>query len=112
MVSLTLLMPSIHTPKSTRELPLAIVKNMVTLATSGFGLVVALAWNEVIQKVVEQYIDPYLGQGSGLISLLLYSILMTVLAVFVTMQLTQFQKQLELLDERLARQKKTDSMAK
>lgn len=101
-------MATIHTPKSTRELPLAIVKNMVTLTTSGFGLVVALAWNEVIKKAVEQYIDPYLGKDSGLISLLLYSILMTILAVFVTMQLTQVQKQLEVLTERFDKSKKTE----
>lgn len=78
-----------------KELPLSMVKNMITLATSGFGLVVALAWNELIKTAVSQYIDPILGKGGGLISLLIYAVVMTLLAVLVTMQLAQIQKRLE-----------------
>ncbi len=68
---------------------------MVTLATSGFGLVAALAWNNVIQEVVNNYIKPYLSQGSGLLSLLLYAILITTLAVSITYQLTKLVEKLE-----------------
>lgn len=66
---------------------------MVTLGTSGFGLVAALAWNNVIQEVVNNYIKPYLPNG-GLLSLLLYASLITVLAVTVTYQLTRLLDQL------------------
>ncbi|KKS80913.1 MAG: hypothetical protein UV55_C0026G0023 [Candidatus Gottesmanbacteria bacterium GW2011_GWC1_43_10] len=66
-----------------RKLHLAILKQMATLTTSGFGLVAALAWNNVIQDLVNNYIKPYLPQGSGLMSLFLYAVLITTLAVLV-----------------------------
>jgi hypothetical protein len=94
-------MADIQTPEKIRDLPLAIIKSMVALATSGFGLVVALAWNELIRKVVDSYITPYLGKNSGLVSLFIYALLMTVLAVVVTMQLTIIQRKIELLPEKL-----------
>jgi uncharacterized membrane protein (DUF106 family) len=94
-------MSNIHTPKNVQEIPLSIVKTMIELATSGFGVVVALSWNEVIRKAVETYIDPFLGKNSGVISLLIYAIVMTLLAVFVTMQMAILQQKLEQLDEKV-----------
>ena len=94
-------MSNIKSPESLKEFPLAIVKNMVALSTSGFGVVVALAWNEVIQKAVVEYIDPYLGKNSGMVSLLIYAVMMTLLAVIVTMQLSGLERKLEVLNERL-----------
>ncbi|MDQ3009013.1 MAG: DUF5654 family protein [bacterium] len=91
----------IETAGTVKDLPLAVIKSMVSLATSGFGVVVALAWNQVIQKVIAEYIDPYLGKDSGTISLLIYAILMTLLAVLVTMQLATLQRQLETLPTRV-----------
>lgn len=88
-------MANINTPQSYRDMPLAIVKNMVALATSGFGLVVALAWNEAIKTTVDTYINPLLGESSGVISLFIYAVVMTLLAVMVTMQLARLQKGLE-----------------
>jgi len=60
------------------------------LVTSGFGLVAALAWNELIKEVVNIYVKPYFGEGSGLVSLLVYAILVTALAVMVTYNLSKF----------------------
>lgn len=93
-------MANIKPPQSAKELPLAVIKNIITLATSGFGVVVALAWNEVIKKTVDDYINPYLGKGSGLASLFIYAILMTVLAVLITMQLSGIQRTMELWHEK------------
>jgi hypothetical protein len=95
----------IEPPQKIQELPLAIITNMVSLATSGFGLVVALAWNEFVRKLVESYIDPYLGKNSGLVSLFLYAVVVTILAVVVTMQLTTIQKKLQELPEKIASRK-------
>lgn len=94
-------MSKIESPKNLRELPLALVKNMTGLATSGFGVVVALAWNEAIKASVEHFIDPYLGKGSGVASLFIYATIMTVLAVVITMQLSSIQRRLEELHERI-----------
>ena len=70
-----------------------LIKQMVTLSTSGFGLVAALAWNEAIQSFVKEYIDQYISVGSGIISRFIYAIIITAFAVFITYQLTKIVKE-------------------
>lgn len=65
---------------------------MLSLATSGLGLVAALAWNELIQEVVNEYIKPLVGGSSGIISLLIYAVLVTLLAVVVTYNLSKIAR--------------------
>lgn len=79
-------------PASTKDLPQAIVGHMLTLATSGFGLVAALAWNEVVKEIIATYVKPYLPQSSALISLVIYAAVVTTLAVLITLQLTKLQQ--------------------
>ena len=81
--------------QSSNQLHVAVLKQMLTLATSGFGLVAALAWNNAIQELVNAYIKPYLPRGSGLISLLIYAVLVTILAVIVTLNLSKLIERLE-----------------
>ena len=81
-------------PKNHKDLPVSIVKQMLALATSGFGLVAALAWNNVIPALVHHYIKPYVSKGSGIISLIIYAIVITALAVFITLQLTRLEQTL------------------
>lgn len=69
-----------------------ILEQMLILSTGAFGLVAALAWNEVIQELVAQYIKPLIGGASGIISLLIYAVLITLLAVLVTYNLTKIAK--------------------
>lgn len=78
-----------------KKLHHAIITQMLTLATSGFGLVAALAWNEVIKEAVQTYIKPYFAGGSGLISLLIYAVIVTSLAVIVTYQLTKINEKID-----------------
>lgn len=78
-----------------KKLSAAIIKQMLTLTTSGFGLVAALAWNSVIQEFVNNYIKKYLAFGSGIISLLIYAIIVTALAVTVTYQLGKLEEKFE-----------------
>lgn len=87
-------MPKIETPENIEKLPQTIIKNIIQLATSGFGLVVALAWNEVIQTTVKEYLDPVLGKGGSVISLLVYALVVTTLAVVVTMQLARIEQKI------------------
>ena len=83
-------MVKIHrTSKDATEIKKQIATQMLTLATSGLGLVAALAWNEFIQEVVNEYIKPLVGGSSGIISLLIYAVLITALAVVVTYQLSK-----------------------
>lgn len=81
--------------KERKRLHVEVVQQMVTLATSGFGLVAALAWNNVIQEFVNDYVKRWLPQGSGIVSLLIYAILITALAVFITLQLSRVKEKLE-----------------
>jgi len=75
--------------KETEELRKQFQAQLLKLVTSGFGLVAALAWNELIKEVVTIYIKPYFGENSGLVSLLIYALLVTFLAVLVTYQLSK-----------------------
>ena len=81
--------------EQSKKLTIAIVEQMLTLASSGFGLVAALAWNSVIQEFVNAYVKKLLPNGSGIISLGIYAIIVTVLAVIVTLQLTKLKERLE-----------------
>lgn len=83
-----------QTPAEKRKLHTELVKQMLTLATSGFGLVSALAWNGLIQEFVNSYVKKILPDGSGLLSLLIYALVVTVLAVFVTYQLSKLSEKL------------------
>lgn len=78
-----------------KRLHLEVIQQMLSLSTAGFGLVAALAWNQVVTEFVETKIKPYLPQGSGLISLIIYAVIVTVLAVLVTLQLSRVQARLE-----------------
>ena len=87
-------MPNNSREKSAKEKKLhqELIKQMLTLATSGFGLVAALAWNSLIQEFVNSYVKKFLPNGSGLYSLLIYALVVTILAVFVTYQLSKFSE--------------------
>lgn len=78
-----------------KKLHVEVVKQMITLSTNGFGLVAALAWNNVIQDFVNNYIKRWLPQGSTVISLLIYAIFITIVAVFITFQLSKLVQRLE-----------------
>lgn len=72
-----------------------LMKQMLTLATSGFGLVAALAWNSLIQEFVNSYVKKFLPDGSGIWSLLIYALVVTALAVIVTYQLSKVSEKLK-----------------
>lgn len=78
-----------------KKLQVELVKQMLTLATSAFGLVAALAWNSLIQEFVNSYVKKWLPAGSGIISLLIYAVIVTVLAVFITYQLSKLSEKLQ-----------------
>ena len=89
-------------PKNSREktakdkkLHQELIKQMLTLATSGFGLVAALAWNSLIQELVNSYVKKFLPNGSGIVSLLIYALVVTALAVLVTYQLSKISDKIQ-----------------
>lgn len=74
---------------------LEIARQMVSLSTAGFGLVAALAWNSLIQEFVNTYVKKYLSVGGALVSMAIYAVIVTILAVTVTYQLSRLVKRLE-----------------
>lgn len=65
-----------------------LIKQLITLSTSAFGLAAALAWNDTIQQTVKEFIEPRLP-GSGILSRLIYALLVTILGVMITFQLSR-----------------------
>lgn len=84
-----------ETKKQSKEFARALLKQMIGLSTAGFGLVAALAWNNVIQETVTTYIKPFMPKGSAIFSLLAYALIVTLLAVIVTYNLTKIAERLE-----------------
>jgi hypothetical protein len=82
-------------PAEKKKLHQELIKQMLTLATSGFGLVAALAWNGLIQELVNSYVKKFLPNGSGIISLFIYALVVTALAVFVTYQLSKLSEKIQ-----------------
>ena len=58
-------------------------KTVSTMMISAMGLVAALAWNDLIKRVIDHYISP----GSSVLSQLIYVVIITTLLVLVTMEL-------------------------
>ncbi|PJB48507.1 hypothetical protein CO104_01120, partial [Candidatus Collierbacteria bacterium CG_4_9_14_3_um_filter_43_16] len=46
-----------------------VIVQVITLISTSFGLVAALAWNEAIKEYVDVFIKPYFAKGLGVISL-------------------------------------------
>jgi hypothetical protein len=56
---------------------------MIALASAAFGVVAALAWNSAITALVKQIF----GSGAQIVSLFIYAIIVTILAVIVMVNL-------------------------
>ncbi|MBM3205441.1 hypothetical protein FJZ41_01145 [Candidatus Shapirobacteria bacterium] len=82
------------TKKEIKKYQLAVIKQMLKLATTGFGLVAALAWNELIRSFIDEFIKTKISVGSGILSLAIYAIVVTLLAVFITLQLSRMAEKL------------------
>ncbi|MBI2621462.1 MAG: hypothetical protein HYW63_02330 [Candidatus Levybacteria bacterium] len=77
-----------------KKFHLEFVKQLLTLSTAGFGLAAALAWNSLIQQILNEYVKSRLGEGV-IFSGFLYAIIVTLVAVLVTLQLSKIVRRLE-----------------
>lgn len=80
---------------SERSFHQELIHQLITLSTSGFGLVAALAWNEAIQSFVQHYIQYYFPNDYGVISKFLYALIITIFAVLITYQLSRLASRWE-----------------
>lgn len=83
------------TPAQEEKLHVALIKQLLTLATAGFGLVAALAWNDTIKTLIDEWVKPYVSKGSGLGWQVLYALVATALAVSITYYLTKLLHKFE-----------------
>ena len=64
-----------------KDFKIRVVETFAALITSAFGLVAALAWNETIKAAGAKVFD----SGDGVWGLLIYAILVTFLAIIMTL---------------------------
>jgi len=60
-----------------------VIEKLAALITVAFGLVAALAWNDTIKAIFKQLF----GTSEGVWSMLIYAVLVTIIAVIVTIQI-------------------------
>ena len=68
------------------EVSKLIMETILGLITTAFAFVAGLAWNDAIQKLIEQFV----AGGDALSSLFTYAIVVTIIAVIVTVILARF----------------------
>lgn len=57
-----------------------VIKAVAALITAAFGLVAALAWNTAIQEIFRLAF----GEQSGVFAMILYAVVVTIIAVIMT----------------------------
>ncbi|WP_458455228.1 DUF5654 family protein [Methanobrevibacter sp.] len=62
------------------EVTKMIMETVLALITTAFAFVAGEAWNSAIQKLIETFV----GSGDALNSLFIYAIIVTIIAVIVT----------------------------
>ncbi len=81
------------------EFKVQLLETFASLITAAFGLVAALAWNEAIKQAVAVVF----GTEDDLLGLTVYAVIVTVIAVVMTMliakSLSNAKKALHLLNE-------------
>ncbi|MDZ4229658.1 MAG: DUF5654 family protein [Candidatus Veblenbacteria bacterium] len=80
---------------SQRSLKLELLEKMSQLATAGFGLVAALAWNDAIQALFKLLFP----EQSAVWAKFAYALLITGIVVFITMKLGDIIDRLKNTDE-------------
>ena len=75
------------------------IDKLTLLMTSAFGLVAALAWNEAIKSLIENFDLTKYGPW-------IYAVAVTILAVVVTVYLGKVAEEVKKVDERLVEQEK------
>lgn len=64
------------------------LKTIIQLSTAAFALVAALAWNDAIQNFINRFFE----SGTGLKSKFAYAVIVTVVAVVVTVILANLHQ--------------------
>lgn len=71
--------------------PRKIISESLALMTTAFGLVAALAWNEAIKTLIAEVVP----RGQGVMSLFIYAIVVTAVAVVISMRLLNIKERID-----------------
>ncbi len=83
------------TKEHVKETNKEIISQSVSLVSSAFILVAALAWNDAIKELITQYVKA----NGGLISRFIYAIIVTIVAVIITMRLNKILQKIKDKDQ-------------
>ena len=83
-----------------------VVKALAGLITAAFGLVAALAWNTAIQEIFRLIF----GEQSGIIAMIVYAIVITVIAVIATIAIGRVAAKAGVRDEKHPREQDLDAL--
>lgn len=83
-----------------------VIKAVAALITAAFGLVAALAWNTAIQEIFRLAF----GEQSGVVAMLAYAVVVTIIAVFMTIWIGRIAAKSDVKDEKPADQQELDSL--
>jgi len=75
---------------------LEVIEKIAALMTAAFGLVAALAWNGAIQTIFKYYF----GEQGTILSMLLYAVIVTIIAVIVTIYIGKATDRIKATDEK------------
>ncbi|MEK7618429.1 MAG: DUF5654 family protein [Patescibacteria group bacterium] len=73
---------------SIKETNKQVISQTMGFISSAFVLVAALAWNEAIKNLISRYFQA----GTGIASLFIYAIVVTLLAVMITARLNRLSE--------------------
>ncbi len=85
-----------------------VLEKLNALVIAAFGLVAALAWNTAIQEIFKRVF----GTASGLMAMIFYAILVTVIAVWVTMRMAKLTERADAISAKLETKVKTAVISK
>ncbi|MFH1972296.1 MAG: DUF5654 family protein [archaeon] len=78
-----------------------VIEKLAALLTAAFGLVAALAWNDTIKAIFAVYF----GEVNTIWAMLTYALLVTIIAVIVTIHIGKFEQK---ANKKEAKEKKKD----
>lgn len=74
-----------------------VIGQIAILMTGAFGFIAALAWNNAITTLVNEYIEA----GKATLPLFVYAIIVTILAVVMTLIIARASAKATALDEKV-----------
>ncbi|MDQ3018543.1 MAG: DUF5654 family protein [bacterium] len=89
------MVPIIKAKEKIKETKRQVLLQSATLVNSAFALVAALAWNEAIKAVIDQFVP----QASAIFSKFLYAFVLTLIVVIISMRLTKIINDFKPIEE-------------